>query len=140
MKKLLAIGLLALSLGGCAGELAKIKTTFTNVVGVISNVKINSKAAYIAINVFNGTERTVTNYLKFPPCNGSIPVCRVSGAADALDEPFNAGISARNDMRAWMKANPGSLADAGLYNALIAATNSLQKVMAIYNIGTGGSK
>jgi len=52
-----------------------------------------------------------------------------------LSPPFNAGISARNDLRAWMKANPGSLADAGLYNTLVAATESLQKVMDIYNIG-----
>src|SRR6267142_1534954 len=139
MKKLLVICALALSLGGCAGELEKMKTTFTNVIGIISNVKINSKAAYIAINVFNGAERTVTAYLSLPQC-GKVP-CRIVGSATMLSQPFNAGIGARNDLRAWMKANPGSLADAGLYNALVAATNSLQKIMAIYNIGTtGGAK
>lgn len=133
MRKLLAISLLALSLGGCAGELAKIETTFSNVVGVIGNAKINSKEAYIAINVFNGAERSVTAYLNLAQC-GKMP-CRILGSASMLSPPFNAGISARNDLRAWMKANPGSLADAGLYNTLVAATDALQKVMAIYNIG-----
>ncbi len=138
---LLAILLLGASLGGCAGELAKIQTTVSNAIGTVGGVRVKSKTAYVAINVFNAAEKSVTAYLNLPACNGAIAVCRIYGAADALDKPFSAAIAARNDLLAWLKANPGSLADAGLYKALVSATSSLQKIMAIYNIETtGGSK
>src|SRR5262249_7208940 len=98
--------------------------------------KVKSKTAYVAINVFNAAERSATNYLRLPPCTGVGNLCRVAGAAEALEPPFRAGIQARNDLRAFMRANPGTLADAGLYNSLVAATESLQKIMSIYNIGS----
>jgi hypothetical protein len=133
MRKLISIALLAASLGGCATV-----TKIENAVGVVAQTKVNSKSAYVAINVFNAAERSVTAYLRLPECNGAGTLCRANGAAAALDGPFSAGIQARNDLRAFMKAHPGTLADAGLYNTLTAATDSLQKVMAIY--GVGGSK
>ena len=134
MIRLLTIVLVALSLSGCA-SLQRAETTISNAVGVIASTKVNSKSAYVAINVFNAAERSVTAYLRLPLCNGSIPVCRVNGAAAALGPPFNAGIQARNDLRSFMRANKGTLADAGLYNTLVAATNSLQQVMTVYGIG-----
>lgn len=143
MKKLAValVSVVALVLAGCAQtmqEFQKFETTVSNAVGVVASTKINSRTAYIAINTFNAAERSVTNYLNLPPCTGAGTLCRVSGAAEALDQPFNSGIVARNNMRAFMIANKGSLADAGLYNTLKAATASLQSIMAIY--GIGGSK
>lgn len=135
MKRIIILAL-ALSLGACTADLQKFETTVSNAVGVIGSAKVKSKSVYIAINVFNAAERSVTAYLKLPPCTGAGTLCRVSGAAEALDSPFNAGIRARNDLRAFMKANPGTLADAGLYNTLVAATTSLQNVMTIYGIGS----
>lgn len=114
-------------------------TTFQKIgqaIEVAGDVKVKSKTAYIAINVFNAAERSATNYLKLPPCTGVGNLCRVKGAAEAIDASFNAGIKARNDLRAFMKANPGTLADAGLYNTLVAATESLQNIMNIYGIGS----
>jgi hypothetical protein len=134
LNKLFAIVLLALGLAGCA-EIQKVETTLSNALGVVASTKVNSKSAYIAINVFNAAERTVTTYLKLPPCDGKTSLCRVSGAAAALDRPFNAGIVARNQLRVFMKANPGTLADAGLYNTLVQATSGLQAVMNVYGIG-----
>lgn len=125
----------AVTLGGCAAITKQIQTV-ENAVGVVANVKVKSKTAYVAINVFNAAERSATNYLKLPPCIGVGNLCRVAGAAEALEGPFTAGIQARNDLRAFMKANPGTLADAGLYNSLIAATTSLQKIMDVYGIGS----
>lgn len=110
--------------------------TIDNAIGVVAQTKVKSKTAYVAINVFNAAERSVTNYLKLPLCTGVGNLCRVMGAAEALDAPFNSGIKARNDLRAFMKANPGTLADAGLYNTLVSATSSLQSIMAIYGIGS----
>jgi hypothetical protein len=131
MKRIVVALALSLALAGCA-ETQKIE----NAIGVLGSTKVNSKSAYIAINVFNAAERSVTNYLRLQPCTGAGTLCRVSGAAEAIDLPFNAGIKARNDLRSFMKANPGTLADAGLYNTLVAATTSLQNVMAIYGIGS----
>jgi hypothetical protein len=140
MKKLLIAAVLActVTLGGCAGEMAKIQTTVSNAIGVIGNARIDSKSTYIAINAFNAAEQAVTAYLRLPRCNGTTPVCRFNGAAAALEAPFRSAIHARNDLRAWMKAHPGSLADAGLYNALKAATSTLQKVMDDYGVRTSG--
>jgi hypothetical protein len=143
MKKLVLALTLALvvPLGGCAETLAKFRaaeTTVSNAVGVVGGLKVKSKSAYVAINVFNAAERSATAYLKLPPCDGTTKVCRAAGAAEAIDPPFSAGIQARNDLRSYMKANKGTLADAGLYNTLVSATDSLQKIMDIY--GAGGAK
>ena len=130
MKRIVIALALVLSLGGCA-TFQKID----NAIGVIGQTKINSKSAYVAINVFNAAERSATAYLRLPPCEGVMKVCRAIGAAQAIDQPFRSGMQARNDLRAYMRANKGTLADAGLYNTLIAATNSLQNVMSIYGVG-----
>lgn len=129
-----ALAMLAFSLGGCA-EWNKLETTVVNAVGVLGSTKVNSKSAYVAINVFNAAERTVTSYLSLPPCIGAGTLCRVNGAAAALEGPFTAGIVARDNLRVFMKANPGTLADAGLYNTLTAATAGLQRVMDAYGVG-----
>lgn len=143
MKKLILalVAAGALVLGGCAQTMQEFKTfetTASNAIGVLASTKVNSKTAYIAINAFNAAERSVTNYLNLPLCTGAGTLCQVAGAADALDQPFHAGIKARNDLRAFMRANKGTLADAGLYNTLRSATASLQSIMALY--GIGGSK
>ena len=135
LKALFAVAMLSLSLGGCAGW-TKFETTVSNAVGVLGSTKINSKTAYVAINSMNATERLVTAYLRLPQCNGSIPLCRAPGAAQALDGPFNAAISASNDLWSFMRANPGTLADAGLYNTLTSAAAALQNVMNIYGVGS----
>jgi hypothetical protein len=135
MRKLALALVLSLAVGGCAGITKQIQTV-ENAVGVVAKVKVKSKTAYIAINVFNAAERSATNYLRLPPCTGAGNLCRAAGAAEAIDAPFNAGIKARDDLRAFMRANPGTLADAGLYDSLVAATTSLQNIMAIYGIGS----
>lgn len=124
------------ALGGCADQVREFKTFATNVVDVVGGVKIKSTTAYVAINTFNVAEAAATNFLRLPPCPRQAPVCRPLGAAAALEGPFNAGIAARNELRAWMKANPGTLADAGLYDSLVQATTSLKKVMAAYGINS----
>jgi hypothetical protein len=137
LKKLFAIVLLTVGLAGCA-TFQKAETTLSNAVGVIASTKVNSKTVYVAINVFNAAERSVTAYLRLPPCDGVLKVCRTIGAAEAIDQPFRAGIQARNDLRSYMRANKGTLADAGLYDTLVSATKSLQNIMNIY--GVGGAK
>lgn len=139
MRKVLIAAAIALSLGGCAdfsAKLQKIETTVSNAVSVVASTKIDSDKVYIAINVFNAAERSVTAYLRLPPCGSGPKLCRAVGAADALEKPFLAGIQARNDLRAFMRANPGTLADAGAYNTLTAATEALQNVMNIYGLGS----
>jgi hypothetical protein len=133
MKKLVLALTLALSLGGCA-TFQKVE----NAVATVGGLKINNKTVYVAINTFNAAERSATNYLKLPLCNGTVTLCRANGAAEAIDQPFRAGIQARNDLRSYMRANKGTLADAGLYNTLVSATTSLQNIMNIY--GAGGAK
>lgn len=135
MKRILAAVMLGttLVLGGCAT--GGIITTVENAVGTVAGVKVKSKTAYVAISAFNGAESLVTAYLNLPQCGTGPKVCRAIGAAQALDQPFNAGIIARNNLRSYMRQNPGTLADAGLYDSLVAATSGLKQIMAVYGIG-----
>jgi hypothetical protein len=136
MKKLITIAVLgaALTFGGCQ-QFKDFESTVSNAVEVVAGAKVNSQTAYIAINVFNGLESGATEYLKLPACGTGPAICRTRGAAAKIGPPFNAGISARNNLRAWMKANPGAtVADAGLYNTLVSATNALKDVMAAYGV------
>ena len=123
-------------LGGCAKEWQETKDFVSNAADVVGGVKIKSKTAYVAINVFNAVEASVTVALRQPLCPKQQPLCRPLGFAAAVEQPFETGIAARNAMREWMKANPGTVADAGLYNSLVAATAAMKKVMAAYNINT----
>lgn len=138
MRKIIAALVLGatLVLGGCTTA-GNIFTTVENAYGTVAGTKVNSKTAFVAISAFNGAESLVTAYLNLPQCGaiGVSKLCRANGAAEALDQPFNAGIIARNNLRAYMRANKGTLADAGLYNTLVTATASLKQIMAVYGIG-----
>jgi hypothetical protein len=133
MRKIIAGALVLLSLASLPA--CQSITALENAAGTVAGVKVKGKTAYIAISAFNASEKLVTAYLVLPLCNGTVTLCRKLGAAEALDQPFNAGIVARNQLRAYMRANPGTLADAGLYNNLIAASSGLKQVMAVYGIG-----
>ena len=57
MKKLIAIAVLALSLGGCAN--------FQNAWGIVSGATVSPVAVYVARNSFDAAEVSATNYIVF---------------------------------------------------------------------------
>jgi hypothetical protein len=136
MRKLLAISALAigLALGGCATQFGqKIEGAYS----VITGATVSPQSVIVASNIFDGLERTATNYLTLKKCNGSTPVCRDSGATKVIVPAIRSGRVARNNLQQFFKDHPGQLGPQGLYDALQSSISTLQQVFTQYNIGAG---
>jgi hypothetical protein len=136
MRKLFAITALALALsvGGCATPFGQ---KVEGVVSAITGATVSPQAVIVASNVFDGLERTATNYLRLKKCNGSTPICRDPGATKAIIPAIRSGRVARNNLQQFMTDHPGQLGPTGLYDALQSSINTLQSAFAQYNIGAG---
>ena len=129
MKKILIVATLALSLAGCAG--------LTNAYNVLTGASVSPTAVYVAANAFDAVEQTATNYLKLAKCTGNNgPVCRSPAATAQIIPAVRAGRVARTNLENFVAQNPGQLGPTGLYNALTAATATLQAIISQYNIGS----
>lgn len=127
MKKLLIAATLALSLVGCAN--------LQNAYNTVTGASVSPTAVYVAANSFDAVEVTATNYLRLKKCSPSSgPVCRDPAATAKIIPAVRSGRVARNNLLAFMKANPGQLGPVGLYNALTSATQTLQQVEATYGV------
>lgn len=136
MRKLFVVAAIAvgLTLGGCASQFGQ---KVEGVVSAITGATVSPQAVIVASNVFDGLERTATNYLRLKKCNGSTPICRDPGATKALIPAIRSGRVARNNLQQFMKDHPGQLGPSGLYDALQTSINTLQSVFAQYNVGAG---
>lgn len=127
MNRLVAIGLLALSLGACS--------TLQKDYAIITGATVSTAAVTVAGNSFDALEATATNYLKLKRCNGTNgPICRDPGATAALIPAVRGARIARNNLEAFLVANPGQLGPTGLYNALTASLNTLEAIFSQYNV------
>lgn len=127
MKKIFLV-LLVLSLGGCTG--------WSNFYGTVTGASVSPVSVYVARNAFDVAEATATNYLTQPKCKPAGPtICRSPAATKQIIPAVRAGRKARDDLKAFAAANPGALGPTGLYNALVAATGTLQSIYQTYNIG-----
>lgn len=131
MTKRIAVFFLILSLGGCAAI-----QNFTNDVKtayqVVTTSAVTPTQADIAINVFDGAKKTTANYLRLPIC-GKLP-CRQSAATIPIKKAISAGTVARNDIKAFLRANPGENLNIQSVADLQAATSALQAIIKAYNI------
>lgn len=131
MIRLFTAALLVLSLAGC--------TTFNNLenaAAALTSASVNPTLVIVAGNSFDALEATATQYLRLPRCTGANgPVCRSPQATAQIIPAIRAGRVARNNLEQFMQDNPGSLGPQGLYDALTAATSTLQSIIAQYNIG-----
>jgi aspartate-semialdehyde dehydrogenase len=131
MKKitsLIAAVFLAVSLAGCAGFVQKVETA----VSVVTSASVTPQEAYIAINAFDAVEATTTNVLRVPLCNGTRPVCRPLGVREQINKTVLAGRVARNEVKAYMRANPGQSISIQSFSDLKSATSSLQVIVSTY--------
>jgi hypothetical protein len=123
MKKLLALVLLGLSLGGCA----QLQTAIDEVKGAYTfatTATVTPGQAGIVANAFDALKVTATNYgnyciqQKFPK-----PVCSAANRR-AVIRAVNAGTAARAQIEAAISTSQPITGT--LYNALVAAVQSLQ--------------
>ena len=115
----LALGALALS--GCS------------TISTLTGTTISPTQVIVAGNSFDAVEETATNYLKLPLCPGAT-LCRTAAATKAIVPAVRAARAARNQMEAYVNANPGSPAPVSLYNAAITAISALESTLAQYNV------
>lgn len=127
MKKLLMTMGLSLALVGC--------TQLSNAYNAVAGVTVPPSAVIVAANSFDGVEATATNYLRLKKCSATTgPVCRDPAVTAKIIPAIRAGRTARNNLEAFMQANPGALGPSGLYNALVAATTTLSQILAQYGV------
>lgn len=128
MKKILMAVALALSLGAC--------TQFQSFEGAISRIttaQISPQAVYLAENGYDAIEVTATGYLRICHARMSTPGCSSTAIAQLIPA-VRSGRIARSNINSFMKAHPDPLGAAGLYDALVTATNTLQSISTQYNI------
>jgi len=127
MKKVFLALTLALAISGCA--------QLTNGYNALTGAVVSPTAVIIAANAFDGVEATATNYLRLAKCTATTTViCRSSAATKVIIPAVRSGRTARNNLEAFMVANPGALGPTGLYNALVTATATLQQTFAQFGI------
>lgn len=128
MKKLLLAMTIALSLGGCA----EFKNFWDTSVTAVSTV--SPSAIYIARNSFDAVEVTATNYIVFCKVHPRTTGCSKTAIATIIPA-VRSGRIARTNLTQWQRNNPpGTWGPASLYNALVAATSTLQQIQAQYNV------
>ena len=122
-KIILALGL-ALALSGC--------TLFQDL-QKLGSVTVNPTAVTIAVNVFDGVEATATNYLRLPRCATDGPVaCRDPNASRQIITAIRSGRVARNNLEQFLAGHQTALGSQGAYDAIQAATNTLQAILGQY--------
>lgn len=125
---------IVLALGGCA-QWQAVEHKISTVYSAVTGATVSGQAVIVASNLFDGLERTATNYLRLAKCNGSTPVCRDPTATKVIIPAVRSGRDARDTLQQFMKDHPGQLGPQGLYDALQASIDTLQKIYAQYQIG-----
>ena|SRR5258706_1836984 len=114
MKKLIAIGLLALSLSACAN--------LKNVYSIITEATVSPTQIIVAANAFDALEGTATQYLVYCKTNLATTICSADNRRGVI-KWVRTGRAARNQLETYIASN--TTGPAAVYNTLIAAINQL---------------
>lgn len=127
MRRTVLALVVAIGLSGCANVERAWDTLTTS--------QVSPTVVIVAANTFDGLEATATNYLRLPRCTGANgPVCRDPRATSQIIPAVRAGRAARNALEDFLRSHPGQLGPSGLYDSLIAASNTLQAIFTQYNV------
>lgn len=118
------------ALGGCAQQVQDVRNAWS----VATSASVSGTSVSIAVNAFDALEATALRYISLPLCGTGPAICRTQAATREIDRAIRAGRIPRNQLEAFLVANPGKLGPTGLYNALEAAVATLQGVLAKYNV------
>jgi predicted small secreted protein len=128
MRKILIAFVMSASLAGCA----TFQTDWNAITSVVGST-VSPTAVYVARNSFDALEVTATNYIVFCKRNPATVGCSKTAIAKLIPA-VRAGRVARTNLVQFQKDHPGQLGTSGLYDALVAATNTLQGIANQYQI------
>lgn len=114
MKKLLLLPIL-LVLGACS--------TFK----LITGSSVSPNAVYIAANTFDTLVISAATYDRLPLCSTGISyACRTLATVKVVDRAIRDGRALRNQLIAYVVANPGEVVPVSNYNALVSVIGTVQ--------------
>ncbi len=122
MKKLLALSL-ALSLGGCASEMAKLQTIFS----VVTQASVSPQAIIVTANAFDALEAGATQYLTWCKTNLTTSACS-AGNRRIVIKAGRSGRAARNQLEPYI--TNGTAGPKAIYDTLSAAVDQLKSSQA----------
>jgi hypothetical protein len=120
MKKLIAIAALGLTLGGCAGELAKLQQVYT----VATTTTVPADVVRPAANTFDILKGTAANFASYCIANKFTPTGCDVGTRRRISTFVKQGTQARVQLRASLSTNQPALAT--VYKLLVNAVTGLQ--------------
>lgn len=126
----------ALGVSGCSGTIEKFEKVYT----VITSAKATSQAIVLGIQSFDVAKIGATGWLRLRRCDGTNgrPICRDPALLDEVDAAIQEGTKLRNELKAWVRAHPDGIGPQDAYDKLVAATATIEKVVAIYNAAKKG--
>lgn len=116
--------LLALALAGCA----KFQS-FERSLSLAGQATVDPQYVRVAVNVFDALEATATR------CRKDLKICRNPTVWGKVRSAVLAGRKARNALEDFYTAHPGQLGPKGLYDSLVAASDTIQDLFGQYKIG-----
>lgn len=130
----------ALTAAGCAQQMQDAKnfvdgavSAVKSTVSVVTQTTVEPQTIYVAINTFDAAKATATNYLRLPRCSAtSSSVCRDTAATRVVIKAVRAGTAARDQAKAFLRANPGKPMAVKTYDDLIAAKDTITKIVGTY--------
>ena len=126
MKKVFAIGLLALGLSACS------------TIASLTGASLTTTQVYVAANAFDAAELTATNYLNLPKCGVGAPVvCRNQAAVPTLVAAVRGGYQARQTLVAACSASTSAASCVSAYTTVTTAVSGLQSIFTQYSIQKG---
>jgi uncharacterized protein YceK len=128
MRKIIIALVIGLALSGCS-TIQKIENAY----GIVTSSAVTPRDAYIAINAFDAAKASATHLiLPLHLCNGHNAPCRAAGVRESVNKIISAGTVARNQVKAYMRANPGANITISSLADLRSATDNLQQIVSAY--------
>lgn len=122
------LAIIILPTGGCA-FFHKVEDAYQ----VVTQTAVAPSTAAITILAYNGFEATATNYNSLPRCTGSNgPVCRDPAAREEIRKIVLSGRVARDDVKQFLRNNPGQPVTIQSYQDLLNAKAALEAILAKY--------
>lgn len=113
-----------LAVSGCA--------KVTEAYNTVTNFTVPAKTIRVAVSGFNIAKATATNYIRYCTPKVQPKGCDNNLIKAQLIPTMNAGTIARNALLEFVDNNPGALGPVGTYNALVAATTTINQMKLEY--------